>query len=56
MQPPATVLVDIRPAEEEILAAMKPKTRYNIRLASKKGVEVSKGSRRDFDAWYRSVP
>ena len=53
MQPPATVLVDIRPAEEEILAAMKPKTRYNIRLASKKGVEVSVGSGSDFDAWYR---
>ena len=53
MQPPATVLVDIRPTEEEILAAMKPKTRYNIRLASKKGVEVSEGSGDDFDAWYR---
>ncbi len=52
MQPSATVLVDIRPAEEEILAAMKTKTRYNIRLAAKKGVQVVEGGDADFDAWY----
>ncbi len=52
MQPPATVRVDIRPPEQQVLAAMKPKTRYNIRLASKKGVEVVEGSDGDFDAWY----
>jgi lipid II:glycine glycyltransferase (peptidoglycan interpeptide bridge formation enzyme) len=40
VQPPDTVLVDLRPSEEEILAAMKPKWRYNIRLAEKKGVVV----------------
>jgi lipid II:glycine glycyltransferase (peptidoglycan interpeptide bridge formation enzyme) len=53
MQPPATVLVDIRPGEDEILAAMKTKTRYNIRLASKKGVEVAEGGDSDFDGWYQ---
>jgi lipid II:glycine glycyltransferase (peptidoglycan interpeptide bridge formation enzyme) len=52
MQPPATVLVDIRPPEEQVLAAMKPKTRYNIRLAAKKGVDVIEGGDGDFDAWY----
>jgi lipid II:glycine glycyltransferase (peptidoglycan interpeptide bridge formation enzyme) len=52
MQPPATVLVDIRPAEEQILAAMKTKTRYNIRLAAKKGVEVREGNDEEFDSWY----
>ena len=52
MQPPTTVLVDILPAEEKILAAMKTKTRYNIRLAAKKGVEVREGTDEDFDSWY----
>ncbi len=33
-----TVLIDLNPTEEEMLARMKQKTRYNIRLAEKKGV------------------
>ncbi|HUG35178.1 MAG TPA: peptidoglycan bridge formation glycyltransferase FemA/FemB family protein [Anaerolineales bacterium] len=40
IQPPRTIIVDIRGTEEEILARMKQKTRYNIRLADKKGVTV----------------
>ena len=40
IQPPRTVIVDINAAEEQILARMKQKTRYNIRLAEKKGVTV----------------
>jgi lipid II:glycine glycyltransferase (peptidoglycan interpeptide bridge formation enzyme) len=40
VQPPDTVLVDLSPGEEAILAAMKPKWRYNVRLAEKKGVVV----------------
>ena len=42
-----TVLLDIRPEEEALLAAMKQKTRYNIRLARKHGVEVRPGSQTD---------
>jgi lipid II:glycine glycyltransferase (peptidoglycan interpeptide bridge formation enzyme) len=42
-----TVLLDIRPEEEALLAAMKQKTRYNIRLARKHGVEVRPGSEAD---------
>ena len=41
IQPQRTLLIDLRPSEEEILAAMKQKTRYNIRLAEKKGVAVN---------------
>ncbi len=40
IQPPRTLIVDLRGTEDEILARMKQKTRYNIRLAGKKGVAV----------------
>jgi len=40
IQPPRTIVVDLKGSEEEILARMKQKTRYNIRLAEKKGVTV----------------
>jgi peptidoglycan pentaglycine glycine transferase (the first glycine) len=40
IQPPRTILVDLTGTEDEILARMKQKTRYNIRLAEKKGVTV----------------
>ena len=41
IQPQRTLLIDLRPSEDEILASMKQKTRYNIRLAEKKGVTVN---------------
>ncbi len=47
IQPPATILVDISPPEAQILARMKSKTRYNIRLAGKKGVTVRTGTAAD---------
>jgi len=40
IQPPRTITLDIKDSEEDILARMKPKCRYNIRLAEKKGVTV----------------
>ena len=40
IQPPRTIIVDLRGTEDELLARMKQKTRYNIRLAQKKGVTV----------------
>lgn len=43
-----TVTLDLTRSESEILAAMKPKWRYNIRLAEKKGVRVETG---DASAW-----
>ncbi|MDO8452352.1 MAG: peptidoglycan bridge formation glycyltransferase FemA/FemB family protein [bacterium] len=37
---PSTFVVDLDKTEEELLANMHPKTRYNIRVAEKHGVEV----------------
>jgi lipid II:glycine glycyltransferase (peptidoglycan interpeptide bridge formation enzyme) len=41
VQPPDTVQLDLTLSEEELLASMKPKWRYNIRLGEKKGVTVT---------------
>jgi lipid II:glycine glycyltransferase (peptidoglycan interpeptide bridge formation enzyme) len=40
IQPRRTITVDISAEEDQILGAMKQKTRYNIRLAARKGVVV----------------
>lgn len=46
-QPTHYWLLDLEQSEEEILARMKPKTRYNINLAQRKGVTVREGSEKD---------
>jgi hypothetical protein len=38
--PGETLLIDLRPTETEILAAMKPKGRYNLRLSLRRRVET----------------
>jgi lipid II:glycine glycyltransferase (peptidoglycan interpeptide bridge formation enzyme) len=48
-----TVLIDLNPTEEEMLARMKQKTRYNIRLAEKKGVKVRVGTKDDLPMLYK---
>jgi lipid II:glycine glycyltransferase (peptidoglycan interpeptide bridge formation enzyme) len=53
IQPPDTVLVDLTPPPEDILAAMKPKWRYNIGLAEKHGVAVTRRGGQDIDIFYR---
>lgn len=51
IQPRSTLVVDLHGDEDQILARMKQKTRYNIRLALKKGVVVYPSS--DVDTFYR---
>jgi lipid II:glycine glycyltransferase (peptidoglycan interpeptide bridge formation enzyme) len=53
IQPPDTALVDVTPPLPEILAAMKPKWRYNIGLAEKRGVAVQQPDERGLDVFYR---
>jgi lipid II:glycine glycyltransferase (peptidoglycan interpeptide bridge formation enzyme) len=48
-----TMLIDLTRGEDELLAAMKPKMRYNVRLARKKGVEIRSGDLGDLDLLYR---
>lgn len=49
IQFPNTVELDLTQSEEDLLAAMKSKTRYNIRLAGRKDVTVREGTPVDFD-------
>jgi peptidoglycan pentaglycine glycine transferase (the first glycine) len=48
-----TVLIDLNPTEDELLAHMKQKTRYNIRLAEKKGVVLRVGILGDLTMLYK---
>lgn len=52
LMPPDTVLIDLRAPEEAILARMKPKTRYNIGLAARKGVAVEEEGPGGLGTWY----
>ncbi|HID86706.1 MAG TPA: peptidoglycan bridge formation glycyltransferase FemA/FemB family protein [Anaerolineae bacterium] len=53
IQPRTTLLLDLTADLDELLARMKPKTRYNIRLAKRKGVVVREGSEEDLSIFYR---
>ena len=52
-QVPDTVLIDLEPGEQAVLAAMKTKTRYNIRLAARRGVCVDILGSEAIGRWYR---
>jgi len=48
-----SVLIDLRCSEEDLLANMKQKTRYNINLAMRKGVIVRTGKATDLPMLFR---
>jgi len=47
-----TVLLDLTRSPDELLAAMKSKWRYNVRLAARKGVTVRRGTLADLPLLY----
>jgi lipid II:glycine glycyltransferase (peptidoglycan interpeptide bridge formation enzyme) len=51
IQPASTLVVDLHGSEEDIFNRMKPKTRYNIRLAGRKEVVVRSSD--DIENFYR---
>jgi len=50
IQPLSTIHIDLAADAETILSRMKPKWRYNVRLAERKGVTVRPGSTADLPA------
>jgi peptidoglycan pentaglycine glycine transferase (the first glycine) len=54
VQPIRTIVLDLTRDEQGLLAGMKEKWRYNIRLAGRKGVQVRLArGKEDVQAWYR---
>lgn len=52
IQFPNTMESDLGAGEAGLLAAMKPKTRYNIRLAERRGVTIRYGGAADLDCFF----
>ena len=52
IQPPDTTVVALNHTNEQLLAAMHAKTRYNIRLAERKGVVVRQAPVTELPQWY----
>jgi lipid II:glycine glycyltransferase (peptidoglycan interpeptide bridge formation enzyme) len=53
VQPRRTLVVDTSSSEEDILAAMKSKTRYNVRLAGRRGVTVREADEADLPTFHK---
>lgn len=51
--PSSTLFIDLKNPLETIQAQMKPKTRYNIRLADRKGVTVREVGVEHLSIWYK---
>jgi lipid II:glycine glycyltransferase (peptidoglycan interpeptide bridge formation enzyme) len=53
LQPEETLVLDLSKSEAELLADMKQKTRYNIKLAEKKKLEIREGREEDFEYFWQ---
>ncbi|OHD75612.1 MAG: hypothetical protein A3J97_15905 [Spirochaetes bacterium RIFOXYC1_FULL_54_7] len=52
VQPPDTVVLDLSCTKDEMLARMKPKWRYNIKLAEKKNIVIAEEGYAALDTFY----
>jgi peptidoglycan pentaglycine glycine transferase (the first glycine) len=52
VQPLRTIKVPVNRSDDDILAAMKNKTRYNVRLAGRRGVNIRRGTMADIAPFY----
>ncbi|WP_224482896.1 lipid II:glycine glycyltransferase FemX [Robertkochia aurantiaca] len=50
--PVNTFFLDLHKSEEQLLKRMKAKTRYNVRVSQRKGVEVRSYGEEQLDTWY----
>lgn len=53
VQPSKTLILDLTKPEDELLKNMHQKTRYNIRLAEKKGVKIAAAGARRFEEFWQ---
>lgn len=50
LNPPATLILDLKKSEADLLAGMHQKTRYNLNLAAKKNIRIE--NKKDFDIFW----
>jgi len=50
--PTNTIFLDLNQPQEKLLQRMKPKTRYNIRLSKRRGVQVKSYGMEMLETWY----
>ena len=53
VQPSQTLILDLTKSEDELLKNMRQKTRYNIRLAEKKGVKIVESGAERFEEFWQ---
>jgi len=55
LQPAKTLMLDLKKTEDDLLGEMHKKTRYNIRLAEKKGVNIIQGNSDNFEKFWELI-